>query len=325
MIKSFIAFSVDRPIINHILMLFMLVLAIFSYQNIPKEIFPPSELDQITISGGYPGASADILDKMIVKTIEDEIKSVSEIENIDTTIQNGMFYMKADIKPGSNNQLVLGDIKDIISNTRRDIPSDMDEPTAKISQYEVPLLLLAISGDKPTRELLDIAEKLKSKLSSYKNLSGIMIRGDADDEVLIQINEKKLEAYGLPKAAVFQAIKGLSSIFPIGTIEQKGSHLYISTINGEKSVKSFENQLLTIGGKHIRLGDISSVSFALSESNEISHFNGKKNISINVNKTKEGNSIALSREIRTMLQEFAKAYPGVVFDAYTDTSIWIKN
>ncbi len=325
MIKSFIAFSVDRPIINHILMLFMLVLAIFSYQNIPKEIFPPSELDQITISGGYPGASADVLDKMIVKTIEDEIKSISEVENIDTIIQNGMFYMKADIKPGSNNQLVLGDVKDVISNTRRDIPSDMDEPTAKISQYEVPLLLLAISGDKPTRELLDIAEKLKSKLSSYKNLSGIMIRGDADDEVLIQINEKKLEAYGLPKAAVFQAINGLSSIFPIGTIEQKGSHLYISTINGEKSVKSFENQLLTIGGKHIRLGDISSVSFTLSESSEISHFNGKKNISINVNKTKEGNAIALSREIRTMLQEFAKEYSGVEFDAYTDTSIWIKN
>ena len=325
MIRSFIAFSIDRPIINHILMFFMLVLAIFSYQNIPKEIFPPSALDQITITGGYPGASADVLDKMIVKTIEDEIKSISEIDNIDTTIQNGSFYMRADIKPGSDNQLVLGDVKDIISNTRRDLPSDMDEPTAKISQYDYPLLLLAISGDKPTKVLLDIAEKLKSKLSTYKNLSGITIRGDADDEVLIQIDEKKLEAYGLPKGAVFQAINGLSSIFPIGTIEQHGSHLYISTINGEKSVASFKNQLLSIHGRHVRLGDIAEVSFGLSESREISHFNGKKNISININKTKEGNAIALSREIRTMLAEFARSYPGVEFDAYTDTSIWIKN
>lgn len=325
MIKSFITFSVDRPIINHILMLFMLVLAIFSYQNIPKEIFPPSALDQITITGGYPGASADVLDKMIVKTIEDEIKSVSEVENIDTTIQNGMFHMKADIKSGSNNQLVLGDIKDIISNTRRDLPSDMDEPIAKISQHDFPLLLLAISGDKPTKELLEIAEKLKSKLSSYKNLSGILIRGDADDEVLIEIDEKKLEAFELPKSAVYQAINGLSSIFPIGTIEQQGSHLYISTINGEKSAKAFEDQLLSVGGRFVRLGDIASVSFTLSELNEISHFNGKKNISINVSKTKEGNAIALSREVRTMLKEFAKDYPDVEIETYTDTSIWIKN
>ncbi|MEA3456129.1 MAG: efflux RND transporter permease subunit [Campylobacterota bacterium] len=325
MVRALITFAVDRPIINHILMLFMLVLAIFSYQNIPKEIFPPSELDQITITGGYPGASADVLDKMIVKTIEDEIKSVSEVENIDTTIQNGIFYMKADIKPGSNNQLVLGDVKDIISNARRDLPADMDEPIAKISQHDYPLLLLAISGDKPTRELLDIAEKLKSKLSSYKNLSGILIRGDADDEVLIEIDEKKLEAFGLPKSSVYQAINGLSSIFPIGTIEQHGSHLYISTINGEKSAEAFQDQLLSIGGKYVRLGDIASVSFTLSESSEISHFNGKKNISINVSKTKEGNAIALSREIRTMLKVFAQEYPEVEIDTYTDTSIWIKN
>ena len=325
MIRSFIAFSIDRPIINHILLLFMLVMAIFSYQNIPKEIFPPSELDQITITGGYPGASADVLDKMVVKTIEDEIKSISEIENIDTSIQNGIFFIRADIKPGSNNQLVLGDVKDVVSNTRRDLPADMDEPTAKISQYDYPLLLLAISGDKSTRELLEIAEKLKSRLSGYKNLSGITIRGDADDEVLIEIDEKRLEAYGLSKNAVYQAINAISSIFPIGTIEQKGNHLYISTINGEKSVETFENQLITVEGRRVRLGDIAHVSFTLSEPNEISHFNGKKNISININKTKEGNAIALSREIRTMLKEFATAYPGVEFEAYTDTSIWIKN
>ena len=325
MIRSFIAFSLDRPIINHILLLFMLVMSIFAYQNIPKEIFPPSELDQISITGGYPGASADVLDKMVVKTIEDEIKGISEIENINTSIQNGIFFIKADIKPGSDNQLVLGDVKDVLSNTRRDLPADMDEPTAKISEYDYPLLLLAISGDKSTRELLDIAEKLKSRLSDYKNLSGIVIRGDADDEVLIRIDEKRLEAYGLPKSAVYQAINSLSSIFPIGTIEQKGNHLYISTINGEKSAKSFEDQLLTIGKKSVRLGDIASVSFRLSEPGEISHFNGKKNISININKTKEGNAIALSKEIRSMLKEFAKSYPGVEFDAYTDTSIWIKN
>lgn len=325
MIRSFIEFAIDRPIINHIFILFMLVLSIFSYQNIPKEIFPPSTLDQITVTGGYPGASADVLDKMVVKNIEDDVKSVSEIDKVETTIQNGSFFMKADIKPGSDNQLVLGDVKDIISNTRRDLPADMDEPIAKISEHDFPLLLLAISGDKTTKELLNIADKLKSRLSSYKNLSGIMIRGDADDEVVIKLDEKRLEAYGFSKSSVYQAINALSSIFPIGTLEQLGSHLYISTINGEKNVKAFEDQLLTIGGKSIRLGDIADVTFGLSESNEISHYNGKKNISININKTKEGNAIALSREIRAMTKEFAKSYPGIEIESYTDTSIWIKN
>ena len=323
--RNFLTFAVDKPIINHILMVFMLLLSIFAYQNIPKEIFPPSELDQISITGGYPGASADVLDKMAVKNMEDELKSISEIENIDTSIQNGFFNLKADIKPGSDNQLVLGDVKDIIANIRRDLPADMDEPIAKITVHDFPLLLVAISGEVPKKTLLNIAEDLKSRLSAYKDLSGITIRGDADDEVLIQIDNDKLAAYDLPKESVYKAISTLSSIFPIGTIEQKGSHLYLSTINGEKSVESLESALITVAGKRIRLGDIAHVNFGLSESNEISHFNGIQNISININKTKEGNAIALSKEIKAMLKEVQKEYKDVIFEAYTDTSVWIKN
>ncbi len=325
MIRKFITFAIDKPIINHILMVFMLLLAVFAYQNIPKEIFPPSALDQINISGGYPGASADVLDKMAVKNIEDDIKTISEVENIDTVIQNGFFSIKADIKVGSDNQLVLSDVKDVIANVRRDLPADMDEPIAKITVHDFPLLLIAISGDVGKKRLLNIAEDLKSRLSSYKDLSGITIRGDADGEVLIRINNEKLTAYGLSKESVYQAISSLSSIFPIGTIEQKGNHLYLSTINGEKSVEALSSALITVSGKRIRLGDIAQVSFGLSESQEISHFNGIQNISINVNKTKEGNAIALSKEIKTMLTEVQKEYDDVVLEVYTDTSIWIKN
>jgi len=325
MIRQFITFAVDKPIINHILMAFMLVLSIFAYRDIPKEIFPPSELDQITVTGGYPGASADVLDKMAVKNIEDDIKSISEIDNIDTVIQNGSFVIRADIKSGSDNQLVLGDVKDVIANIRRDLPADMDEPIAKITVHDFPLLLVAISGDVPKRRLLDIAEDLKSRLSAYKELSGITIRGDADDEVRIEIDNKKLTAYGLPKESVYKAIASLSSIFPIGTIEQKGSHLYLSTINGEKSADALESTFITVAGKRVRIGDIAKVKFGLSKSNEISHFNGVQNISLNINKTKKGNAIALSKEIKQMLKEVQKEYEDVVFDAYTDTSIWIKN
>ncbi len=325
MIRQFITFAIDKPIINHILMVFMLVLSIFAYHDIPKEIFPPSTLDQINITGGYPGASADVLDKMAVKNIEDDLKTISEIENIDTVIQNGFFNIKADVKVGSDNQLVLSDVKDVISNVRRDIPADMDEPIAKITVHDFPLLLIAISGNVETKRLLDVAEALKTKLSNYKDLSGIAIRGDADDEVLIQIDNEKLTAYGLSKDAVYKAISALSSIFPIGTIEQKGNHLYLSTINGEKSVEALESTLINVSGKRVRLGDIATVTLGLSESKEISHFNGVKNISININKTKQGNAIALSKEIKALLVEFQKEYEDVKFEAYTDTSIWIKN
>ncbi len=323
--RNFITFAVDKPIINHILMAFMLLLSLFAYQNIAKEIFPASTLDQISVTGGYVGASADVLDKMVVTQVEDELKSLSEIDTLYTSIQNGMFSVKADIKPGSDTQLVLSDVKDIIANTRRDLPSDMEEPIAKIVVHDYPLLLVAVSGEVDKSTLIDAADDLKGKLALIKDLSGIAIRGDADDEVLIKLNQKRLEAYGLEKSAVYRAIGQIASIFPAGTLDGQGDHLYISTINGEKTEDALESVLLTVAGKRFRLRDVAEVRYGLGDSAQLSHFNGKPNISLNVNKTKEGNSIALSKEIRVLLKEYNKKYENLTFEVYTDTSVWIKN
>ncbi|MCH9740159.1 MAG: efflux RND transporter permease subunit [Epsilonproteobacteria bacterium] len=326
MIRKFLEFAIDRPVLNHIFMVFMIIMSIFAYQNIAKEIFPPSTLDQVSVSGGYIGASGDVLDKMVVKTIEDELKSLPEIDTIYTTIQNGFFNIKADIKTGNDPQEVLGDVKDIVSNTKRDLPSDMDEPIAKVVVHDFPLILVAISGDVPTKTLVDAADELKSRLALIPNLSGIVIRGESDEEILISLDQKKIDAYGLSKSAVYSAISSLSSIFPVGTIKEQGSHLYISTINGEKNKELLERTLLSVNGKRFYLGDISSVNFGLGDPDQLSHFNGKPNVSLDIKKTKEGNAIALTKEIRTVLAEFNEQYQGkLVFNAYTDTSIWIKN
>jgi multidrug efflux pump subunit AcrB len=300
-------------------------MAFFAYQSIPKEIFPPAELDKISIRGGYVGASADVLDKMAVKSIEDGLKSVNDLSNVETVIQNGSFAITADIKPGSDNQLILGDVKDVISGVKRDLPADMNEPIAKILIYNFPLLLIAISGDEPKSVLIDAAEALKSKLSFMKALNTIEIRGDADDEVRIRIDEGKLRAYQIPKTLFYQAISTLSSIYPAGTIKQKGQLIYLSTVNGAKDAKTLEDTLLSIGQRRVRLGDISSVTYGLSTPKEISHFNGRTNISINTTKTVEGNAIALSKQVKQMLSSFKKQYPKLDFEVYTDTSVWIKN
>jgi len=83
---------------------------------------------------------------MVVKTIEDDLKNISEVESLETVIQNGSFLIKANIKEGSDKSRTLDDVKDVISNVRRDLPTDMDEPTAKLVQKDFPLLIVAISG-----------------------------------------------------------------------------------------------------------------------------------------------------------------------------------
>jgi len=300
-------------------------MALFAYKSIPKELFPPSTLDKIIISGGYPGTSADVLDKMAVKPIEEDLKSVDNVSDMTSVIRNGRFSITLDLKEGANMQLVLNDVKDVISNAKKDLPSDMNEPIAKSIVQQFPLLLIAVSGNVPKEQLLKAAKKLKSRLSNFKDLGTIDIRGDADYEIKIALNSAKIEALGLNKPQIYSTIASLSSIFPAGTIKNRGQKIYISTINGEKDIHKLQNTLIHVGGKEVRLKDIATISYGLGDSNEISTFNGKENVSLNVTKLKSGNALELSKKIKALLKEFSKEYKDINFEVYTDTSIWIKN
>ncbi len=325
MLRRFIEFALDKPLLNHLFLFFIFLVAIFSYINISKEIFPPMQMDKITINGAYAGTSADILDKMVVQSLEDDLKNVNELDEVTSSIKNGAFVIVADIKPDSNNNKVLSDVKDIIALAKRDLPSDMNEPTAKIYEETIPLVLIAIAGDVKTETLLARAEELKSELSELKDLSEITVRGDADDELVIRLDTQKIEAYGLHQSEVVSALGNLSSIFPIGTIKEAKNHLYISTYNGEKEAENIRNTLIRVGNVQVRLGDVAKISFELSSGTELSHFNGMRNVSLNITKAKSGNAIELVKQIRHKLERYDQKYPRIEFEIYTDTSIWIKN
>ena len=325
MIKQLITFAIDKSILNHIFFILLLLLGSFAYINIPKEIFPPTTLDAISISGSYSGTSPDVLDKMAVTTLEDELKSLSEVSVVESTIKNGFFRIKADLKDGENLDDVLSDAKDIISNIRRDLPADMDEPIAKVIKNGFPLVTIAIASNKELKEMLTVAEELKRELSSIGDLSEIDIRGDADEELVFSLQEKKIEALGLNLNAVTLALSQLSTIFPVGIIKESGNHLSISTFNGLKDIQELKDTIITVGAQKVRISDIAKVEFSLSDATEISHFNALPNISININKSKTGNAITLVKEIRALLKKYEKKYSAYKFDVYTDSSIWIRN
>ncbi len=325
MIKKFLKFAIEKSALNHTLLILILILSYFAYQNVPKEIFPPIDLNKILIRGAYVGASAKTLDQMVVQNLEDELKNVKDLDDIESIIKNGRFTIVSDIKEGADELLVLNDVKDKIALIRKDMPSDMDEPTATVLKKSFPLVLIAIASPQDFKKMLEVADRLKSDLSNIKDLSSIDIRGYREEELEVKLKKDAIEALELDFLSVVNALKGLSTIFPIGSIRQKGNHLFLTTQNGRKLKKEIEETLIKVGEKRVRVADVADVEFTLSRPATISHFNGLKNLSINVTKTKEGNAIELVREIKELLDRYALYYPDFEFKVYTDTSVWIRN
>ena len=57
--KKIISWFVDNPIISNLLMLLIIIGGFATTSSIKMEIFPTFELDVVTISAIYPGASPD--------------------------------------------------------------------------------------------------------------------------------------------------------------------------------------------------------------------------------------------------------------------------
>ena len=327
MIKSIIEFSLRKPILNHILLLFILLLAVFSYFKIPKEIFPPSALDAISIFGSYTGASSELLDKIAVSDIEDELLGLSAALKISSTIKNGFFNIKVDLKDGYKAKDVVSDVKDIVTKIKPNLPSDMDEPSVKSVEISFPLITVAVYSktDDSKEYLIEVAKKVKSKVMQLKDLSQVSVFGKSDKELLINFDDEKIKAYGLEKSSVISAVQSLSSILPIGSIKDKSRHYYLSTFNGEKNIEKIKNTILKINGKRLYLKDIAEVKFTLGDVADISHYNANPNIAVGINKGVNGDAIELVKQIKEITKDFQGKYENLEFSTYIDTSIWIKN
>ena len=325
MIRGVIEFGLKKPVLNHFLLLFLFILSIFAYYDISKEIFPPSKLDAVAITGTYSGASSDLLDKMAVEEIEDELANISEASKINSSIKNGYFKIIVTLKDGYKAEDVLEDIKDIITNSKKNLPSDMNEPAVSVAEHSYPLVTVAVFGDSKKEELLRISKKLKSEFSKLGDLSSITINGDSDKEIVVSFDTSKIEAYGLSRIDVVNQLSQISTIFPAGTIKDKKTHYYLSTANGEKDIKKLEKTILKIGDKRVYLGDIANIDLLYGDVSTISHFNAKRNIAISINKSEDGDSIELVKKIKEILKDYKGQYKDLEFATYTDTSVWIKN
>ncbi|CAA6800796.1 MAG: RND multidrug efflux transporter; Acriflavin resistance protein [uncultured Campylobacterales bacterium] len=324
MLKNLVNFAINKPILNHILLVFLFVLSIFAYMSIPKEIFPPISLEKISIIGSYPGSSVNAMNNMAVSVIEEEIESINGIEEIESVIKSGFFTILATLKTSADKQSVLDDVKDAISNIRKDLPSDMNEPIAKAVQNSYPLVAVSISASVSQDELLGVAKRIKKDISKIESLSNVLIRGDAETELIITLDTKKIQAHGLNPSLVASAISSLSVIFPIGETKENGVFTYISTQSGKKTIEELKQTKLNLG-KIISLGDISNIEYKLSDISTLSTYNSSPSIAIDINKDKSGNAITLVKEIKQILSTYQNEYKDYKFDVYSDSSIWIRN
>ncbi|MEJ5168675.1 MAG: efflux RND transporter permease subunit, partial [Arcobacteraceae bacterium] len=113
--EKVIRYFIEHYRLNHTILVFIIFMGIFSYFQIPKELFPNVKLDTILVKGEYQGASSDSLNNFAVTEIENQLKTVSDIKCITSTVKNGSFDIELELQDGVNKYETLNEVKDAIS------------------------------------------------------------------------------------------------------------------------------------------------------------------------------------------------------------------
>jgi multidrug efflux pump subunit AcrB len=319
--RKFIEFFIKRPAFTHTLFIIVIISSIIAYKNVPKELFPPATLDKILITGSYPGASPEVLDKMAVRDIEDKIKAYPEVSSIESVISTGNFVITASLKPGSNKLVLMNDFKNDVESIRQNLPSDMTTPTVTILKKKFPLMFISVASKTLNKdELLERAKEVKSLLSKLRDLTQVDIRGESDKNIYVELDSSKIETLGINKNDLINTLASLNIIFPIGKIKED----YFLSMYPNK-LKDFKNTYIKVSGKVIKLSDIAKIVKKYDTPTQIGKYNGIPNLTIDVRKGESGDAIALSKKIREILKEYHKKHPEVVFGISTDTSKWVRN
>lgn len=321
MFDKVLSFFINNTRVNYTLFVLIFSIGIWSYSNTPKEIFPSFELDMISIKGSYSGSSVDILDKMAVTEIEDDLKNLDSIDTMTTVISPGSFSIILELKANELKYEEADKIKDIITLVKSDLPSDMDEPSVNVLDRGRALIDLSLTSSKyTTDELKPIADALKSQIMGINGINDITIFGDSDKYFEVLLDEKKIDALGLSKSSVFDAISTLSYIFPIGKIEDPTKHYYLSTYNGAKNAKDFGNTLIRIGDATVYVRDIATISKRYEDSSTLYSFNGQNALSLAVEQSETGDAIKIAQSIKQLLPELKQKYPDIDITIADDDS-----
>ena len=279
---------------------------IFSYTNLPKELFPEVTIPTIMVQTIYPGNSPVDIENLITRHLEKEIESVKGVKKLTSTSYQDVsmviveFNTNVDIKDAKQN------VKDAVDRAKSDLPNDLkQEPFVNdIDFSEIPIININLSGDFSLEELKKYADYLQDQFEALPQVSKANIQGIEDREIKVNIDLAKLESYNLSFNDIEGAIAAENLSVSGGEIKLGETQRSVR-IDGEfNSIADIENIIVKRdNNKSVYLKDVAEVKDGFAEAKTIARLNHNPVLSIQVVKKSGQNLLEAVDHINAELKK----------------------
>ncbi len=306
-----------------ILTAIIIIFGLFSFNNLPKELFPEVSFPTILIQTVYPGNAPVDMENLITRPLEKEIETVKGLKTLKSNSMQDVSIITAEFNSNIDLDKALSDVKDAVDNAKSDLPNDLlTDPVVKdIDLSEFPIITINLSGDFSIEELRNFAEFLQDEIESVSEISRVDIKGVNEKEIKINVDLLKLQAYNISFFDIENAITSENISMSGGEIIH-GNYQRSIRISGEfKAVTEIENVIIKVdNGQIVYLKDVADVIYGFKDPTNFARLYKNPVVSLQVVK-KSGENLLIATEkifaIMTQAQQ-SRAIPEKLDIHYTN-------
>lgn len=326
--------AIRRPVWVFMLMIAAMVLGFLALRSLPVEQNPEIEFPFITIQTPYPGASPQEIETLVSKPIEDAVTTVNGIRSIQSTSLEGLSIVAIEFELGVDQDAALNDVKSKTDEIVGTLPVDAEKPVvSKLNIAGEPILYIAVESDKLSAlELRDtIDERIKDRLARVPGVAEVRVSGGQTREIRVAVDRDRLLSYGIGITDTLNAIAGASVNIPGGRITEGQSETSVRVQGEFESVDELRELDIPVSDRMnpsvppaiVRLSDIATITDGPAERTEVSRVNGRDAAIITIQKTREGNTVAITNAVKAELDQLSKDFP-ITFTITREAAKYVK-
>lgn len=336
----FSATFIERPRFSFVISILIVVVGLISILQLPIALYPEVTPPQISVSASYPGASAEVIAKMVGIPIEDEVNGVEDMLYMDSSSEDSSYSLTVTFETGTDPDTAQVKVQNRVQQANSKLPEEVTRQGIEVTKESSNTLgyisFISPKGTHTEAELADyVYNNIERPLSRVNGVGSISVFSSALG-MRIWMNSDKMAALNITINDVKSAISGQNyqpSLGKVGSVPTETNNQMTFTLQttGRLNTKEeFEDIIVRTAdaGGLVRLKDVARVELGQEDYSKFSLYNGKSSVAVSVALASGGNAIATMTGVKEKLAELAESFPEdmeyvIVYDStkYIDASI----
>ncbi len=315
-------FFIDRPIFASVVSIVFVILGAVAFIRLPVAQYPEIAPPTITVTGQYPGASADVVASTVVTPIEQQINGVENMIYLTSnSTGDGRFSISVTFDIGTNLDIAQVQVQNRVAIAQPRLPADVRNIGVTVNKASPDLMMVVhLYSPDNSRDTLFISNyatlEITDAVTRVDGVGSITVFGSRDYAMRIWLDPERLQSVGLTASDVVTALQGQNVQVASGVLNQPpvdkpgAFQISVNTLGRLADPNEFSNIIVKQTTTAIvRVKDVATVELAAQDYSTNSYLDRDPAIALGVFQRPGSNALSTAKAIISTMDGLATRFP----------------